>query len=93
MPGAAGQLAFDLGGNAGTGRPRLVRKVRREEAVRLVESAPFPRIQRDSRRRHGFTMDLSPQGLCVRAQEVAPVGSLLRILLRRADGQPALAAS
>ncbi len=90
MRGAGGQLAFDFGGNASAGRPRPVRKVRRDDAVRLVEYAPFPRIQRDSRWRHGFTLDLSSRGLCVRTKDVAPVGSWLRIILRSVDGQPTL---
>ena len=90
MRGAGGQLAFDFGGNASTGRPRPVRKVRRDETVRLVEYAPFPRIQRDQQWRHGFTLDLSSRGLCVRAKDVAPTGSLLRIILRNVDGQLAL---
>lgn len=90
MRGAGSQLAFDFGGNAGTGRPRPVRKVRRDETMRLVEYAPFPRVQRGPQWRHGFTLDLSPRGLCVRAKDVAPIGSLLRIILRSVDGQPAL---
>jgi len=64
--------------------------VRRDETVRLVEYAPFPRIQRDQQWRQGFTLDLSSRGLCVRAKDVAPIGSLLRIILRNVDGQPAL---
>lgn len=90
MRGAGGQLAFDFGGNASAGRPRPVRKARRDETVRLVEYAPFPRIRRDQQWRHGFTLDLSSRGLCVRAKDVAPIGSLLRIILRNVDGQPAL---
>lgn len=90
MRGAGGQLAFDFGGNASIGRPRPVRKVQREETVRLVEFAPFPRIQRDQQWRHGFTLDRSSRGLCVRAKDVAPIGSLIRIILRNVDGQPSL---
>ncbi len=90
MRGAGGQLVFDFGGNASAGRPRPVRKVRRDETVRLVEYAPFPRIQRDQQWRQGLTLDHSSRGLCVRAKEVAPIGSLLRIILRNVDGQPAL---
>jgi hypothetical protein len=58
--------------------------------MRLVEYAPFPRVHRDQQWRHGFTLDLSPRGLCVRAKEVAPVGSLLRIIVRSVDGRPSL---
>jgi len=64
--------------------------VRRDETVRLVEYAPFPRVHRDQQWRHGFTLDLSPRGLCVRAKEVAPIDSLLRIIVRSADGRPSL---
>lgn len=90
MRGAGGQLAFEFGGNAGTGRSRPARKVRRDETMRLVEYAPFPRVHRDQQWRHGFTLDLSPRGLCVRAKEVAPIGSLLRIIVRSVDGRPSL---
>lgn len=90
MRGAGGQLAFEFGGNAGTGGSPTVRKVRREATMRLVEYAPFPRVHRDQQWRHGFTLDLSPRGLCVRAKEVAPIGSLLRIIVRSVDGRPSL---
>jgi hypothetical protein len=90
MRGAGGQLAFEFGGNAGTGRSRSVRRVRRDATMRLVEYAPFPRVHRDQQWRHGFTLDLSPRGLCVRAKEVAPIGSLLRIIVRSVDGRPSL---
>ena len=90
MRGAGGQLAFEFGGNAGTGRSRTVRRVRRDATMRLVEYAPFPRVHRDQQWRHGFILDLSPRGLCVRAKEVAPIGSLLRIIVRSVDGRPSL---
>jgi len=90
MRGAGSQLAFDFGGNASAERSRPVRKVRRDETVRLVEFASFPRIERGPQWRHGFTLDLSLRGLCIRAKEVAPIDSLLRIILRNVDGQPAL---
>ena len=66
------------------------REVEREETVRLVEFAPFPRVQRGQHWQHGFTLDLSARGLCVRAQETASIGSLLRVLIRSVDGKPAL---
>ena len=90
MRGAGGQLAFEFGGNASTGRSRTVRRVRRDATMRLVEFAPFPRVHRDQQWRNGFTLDLSPRGLCVRAKMVAPIGSLLRIIVRSVDGRPSL---
>lgn len=90
MRGAGGQLAFDFGGSAGTGGSWTVRRVRRDATVRLVEYAPFPRVHRDQQWRHGFTLDLSPRGLCVRAKVVAPIDSLLRIIVRSVDGRPSL---
>ena len=90
MRGAGGQLAFEFGGNASTGRSRTVRRVRRDATMRLVEFAPFPRVHRDQQWRNGFTLDLSPRGLCVRARMVAPIGSLLRIIVRSVDGRPSL---
>lgn len=58
--------------------------------MRLVEYAPFPRVRRDQQWRHGITLDLSPRGLCIRAKDVAPIGSLLRIIVRSADGRPSI---
>jgi hypothetical protein len=58
--------------------------------MRLVEYTPFPRVRRDQRWRHGFTLDLSSRGLCLRTEEVAPIGSLLRVIVRSVDGRPSL---
>jgi hypothetical protein len=66
------------------------REAERDETVRLVEFAPFPRVQRGQHWQHGVTVDLSPRGLCVRAQKTASIGSLLRVLIRSVDGMPAL---
>ena len=91
MRGAGSPLALDLGGSAGTSEaPRPVRKVRREAVVRLVEHATFPRTRRDAGWRRDYTLDLSPQGLCLRTEVAAPVGSLLRVLVRGVDGRPSL---
>lgn len=90
MRGAGGQLAFDFGGDASTGGSWTARRVRRDATVRLVEYAPFPRVHRDQQWRHGFTLDLSSRGLCVRTKAVAPIDSLLRIIVRSVDGRPFL---
>lgn len=58
--------------------------------MRLVEFAPFPREHRDERWGVGFTLDLSSQGACLRTKEAAPVGSLLRVVVRGVDGRPSL---
>ena len=56
--------------------------------MRQVEFAPFPRVRRDERWNAGFTLDLSSQGACLRVKEAAPVGSLLRVIVRGVDGRP-----
>jgi len=38
----------------------------------------------------GFTLDLSSQGACLRTKETAPIGSLLRVIVRGVDGRPTL---
>jgi hypothetical protein len=58
--------------------------------VRLVEYAPFPRVHRDQRWRHGFTVDLSSRGFCLRAKDAAPNGSLVHVIVRSVDGRPFL---
>jgi hypothetical protein len=91
MRGAAGVLASDPGGGSGVlTAPRSRRKVRREAVVRLVELAPFPRVDRTQGWRRGLALDLSPRGLCLRAEEPAAVGSLLHVLVRDVDGRPFL---
>jgi hypothetical protein len=90
MRGAGSQLALDFGGSAGSERPRLLRKVRRDATMRLVEYAPFPRAHRGQRWSVGFTLDLSSRGLCLRAKDAAPIGSLLRVVVRGVDGRPFL---
>lgn len=73
----------------GTGaRGRAVRREVREEVVRHVVYCPFPRASSEQRERVGFTRDLSPSGLCVRADAPEAVGSLLRVTLRGVEGRP-----
>jgi hypothetical protein len=91
MRRAGSQLALEFGGSAGVAmRSPTARKVRRDAVVRLVEYAPFPRVQRDPGWRRGFTLDLSPRGLCLRAEVAAVVGSLLHVIVRGVDGRPFL---
>ena len=65
-----------------------LRREQREQIVRLVEYAPYPRVRADQRRRSAFTRDLSPSGRCLGVDFAAPVGSLLRISVRCVDGRP-----
>ena len=66
------------------------RRERREDLVRRVEYSPFPRVKADQRERTGFTRDVSPSGLCLRADVAEPTGSLLRLVVRDVDGRPTL---
>jgi hypothetical protein len=84
------QLSLDFGVRESALGSRSVRKARRVATVRLVEFAPFPRVRRQERWNVGFTLDLSSQGACLRAKEAAPIGSLLRVIVRGVDGRPTL---
>ena len=69
-----------------------VRHEEREDALRIVEYAVFPRASAETTTRVGFTRDLSPAGLCMGVDEAEPVGALLRVTVRALDGQPNLVA-
>jgi len=87
---SGGQLSLDFGSSGSSAGSRSLRKVRRETTVRLVQYAPFPRAHRDERWQAGFTLDLSPAGACLRGEEAAAVGTLLRVIVRSVDGRPSL---
>jgi hypothetical protein len=74
-----------------TGDPRTIRKELREETLRIVEYARFPRLSAGQRPRLGFTRDISRSGLCVGVDDAEDVGSLLRLAVRDLDGQKATA--
>lgn len=65
------------------------RRAPREEATRIVEYAPFPRVSGEPGTRLGFTRDLSPLGLCIGVDASEPRGALLRVSLRGIDGEVA----
>jgi PilZ domain len=65
-----------------------LRREQRDQIVRLVEYAPFPRVRADQRRRSAFTRDISPSGMCLGVDFAEPEGSLLRIIVRCVDGRP-----
>lgn len=60
----------------------------REDVVRRVDYCRFPRVCAEHHPRTGFTRDVSPAGLCLRAELPEPVGSLLRLTLCDIDGRP-----
>ena len=66
------------------------RREPREKLVRHVEYCPFPRVRPDQCLRVGFTLDLSPSGICLHVERPERVGSLLRVTLRDVDGRPKL---
>ena len=84
------QLSLEFGSCGSSAGSRPLRKVRREATVRLVQYAPFPRVRRDEQWRSGFTLDFSPAGACLRGEEAAAVGALLRVIVRSVDGRPSL---
>jgi hypothetical protein len=65
-----------------------VRKEPREESLRIVEYARFPRISPEQQPRIGFTRDVSESGMCLGVDDAEPIGSLLRVTVRGLDGRP-----
>ncbi|HKJ25533.1 MAG TPA: PilZ domain-containing protein [Myxococcota bacterium] len=69
--------------------PRIESRMEpREETVRRVEYSAFPRVGDDTATRIGFTRNVSPSGMAIGVEEPLPVGTLLRVLVQRADGKP-----
>lgn len=68
--------------------PPRCRREAREDVVRRVDYARFPRVCAAQRHRTAFTRDVSRTGLCLRAERSEPVGSLLRLTVRGLDGLP-----
>ncbi len=66
----------------------VIRKESREEGLRIVEYARFPRISPERRPRIGFTRDVSEAGMCLGVDDAEPIGSLLRVTVRSLDGRP-----
>lgn len=59
----------------------------RTEEIRIAEYTPFPRESADQKPRIGFTRDVSALGMCLGVDQPEPVGTLLRVDVRRLDGQ------
>ena len=68
------------------------RKEPRQRLVRLVDYAPFPRIRGGQGERCASTRDVSTSGTCLLVDVAEPVGTLLRLIVRGADGRPTLEA-
>ncbi len=64
------------------------RSASRLDEVRIVEYTPFPRVAASLTPRIGFTRDVSDSGMCIGSDHPEAVGSLLRIIVRGADGRP-----
>lgn len=58
--------------------------------ARLAEWSPFPRSRPDPQWQVGFARRVSTSALRLDVEHGVPVGSLLRVLLRDADGRPTL---
>ena len=64
-----------------------VRREQRIDEVRSAEYTPFPRARADQTPRRGFSRDVSPLGMCLGVDVAEPIGTLLRIEVKRLDGQ------
>jgi len=65
-----------------------IRREQRVDEVRSAEYTPFPRTRADQTPRRGFTRDVSPLGMCLGVDVPEQIGALLRIEVKRLDGQP-----
>ena len=65
-----------------------IRRERRVDEGRSSEYTPFPRTRADQTPRRGFTRDVSPLGMCLGVDVPEQLGALLRIEVKRLDGQP-----
>jgi hypothetical protein len=65
-----------------------IRKEPRDESLRIVEYASFPRVSPERRPGIGFTRDVSEAGMCLGVDDAEPIGSLLRVTVRDLDGRP-----
>jgi len=51
----------------------------RKPTIRLVEYAPFPRIEAGHIRSQAHTLDMSPSGMCLLAPNGHAIGTLLHV--------------
>lgn len=63
--------------------PRSVR----QEAMRQIDYAPFPRTNCKRGPQGGLSLNESETGLCIAISRPEPVGSLLRVMIRGVDGR------
>ncbi len=64
-----------------------IRRETRVDEVRSAEYTPFPRTEASQTPRRGFTRDVSPLGMCLGVDAPEQIGALLRIEVRKLDGQ------
>ncbi len=64
-----------------------IRREVRVDAVRSAEYTPFPRTRANQTPHRGFTRDVSPLGMCLGVDAPERIGALLRIEVRKLDGQ------
>ncbi|MFP8878715.1 MAG: hypothetical protein AAEJ52_09220 [Myxococcota bacterium] len=67
--------------------PSPVRRESRTDEVRIAQYTPFPRASATRQPRVGFTRDVSSLGMCLGVDHPEPIGALLKIDVRRLDGQ------
>ena len=63
------------------------RRETRVDEVRSAEYTPFPRTRANQTPRRGFTRDISPLGMCLGVDAPERISALLRIEVRKLDGQ------
>ncbi len=91
MTSAVPKLASKIGdaqtGSEVSGRFTPIRREVRVDEVRSAEYTPFPRTRADQTPHRGFTRDVSPLGMCLGVDAPEQIGALLRIEVRKLDGQ------
>ncbi len=87
VPKLASKIEGAQTGSEVSGRFTPIRREVRVDEVRSAEYTPFPRTRADQTPRRGFTRDVSPLGMCLGVDAPEQIGALLRIEVRKLDGQ------
>jgi len=67
--------------------PRSIRRETRTDEIRIAQYSAFPRENPSQQPRIGFTRDVSSLGMCLGVDRPEPLGTLLRVDMRRIDGK------
>ena len=87
VPKSATKIDGALAESEVNARFEPIRREGRIEEIRSAEYTPFPRTSANQAPRRGFSRDVSPLGMCLGVDAPERIGALLRVEVRRLDGQ------